>query len=197
MSITHYLDELAKVFFKKDNRRNKELSWLSTFYSFCIQSLVRTALLEITKIPTMTGTCATNPAATQYLYLPLRLFIASNSGSKDPLFSDENSEIESPDSEDYKQAREAVNYADWSSTGIQNWGEYLKRLFQDDGSTLEFTPAKAQAPPVIDNEGGEFWSLKRQRLNLFKCKQCRDARKKASSITTLKIIEAEKCKVLS
>jgi hypothetical protein len=197
INITLYLDELAKVFFKKDNRRNKGLSWLSTFYSFCIQSLVRTALLEITKIRTIIGTCTTDPAATQYLYLPLRLFIASNSGPKDPLFSDENSEIESPGFEDYKQAREAVNYAHWSSTGIQNSGEYLKRLFQDNGNALDFTPAKAQATPAIDNEGEDMGSLKRQRLNLFKCNQCRDARKKVSSIPTLKIIEAEKCKVLS
>src|SRR6266496_2349823 len=115
MNITLYLDELSRVVFRKENLRNKGASWLSMFYSFCIQSLVRTALLEITNQSTTTGEADT--AAEQYLHLPLRLFIASNFGSKDPLLSDETAETGLPTPEHYQQAREAVNYADWNSTG--------------------------------------------------------------------------------
>jgi hypothetical protein len=175
------------VFFKKENLRNKGPYWLSMFYGFCIQSLVRTALLEITKRLGATVTKQAEVAASQYLYLPLRLFVASSSGSKDPILSDEAAESGLSGSEAYQQAREAVNYTNWNSAGIQNSGDYLKQLFQDDGGLLRFNPAKAQADPLTDNEG--VGSEKRQKLNLWKCRQCREARKKVShaSICHVKI----------
>jgi hypothetical protein len=180
MNIKLYLDELSRVFFKKENLRNRGPSWLSIFYSFCIQSLVRTALLQITKRVGVGVTREAEVAANQYLYLPLRLFIASNSGStyKDPMLSDEATESGIPSPEAYQQAREAVNYADWHLTGIHNSGDYLKKLFQDEGGVLRFNPAKPQADVVTDKEDAE--SRKRQKLNLWKCRCCREARKKVS-----------------
>jgi hypothetical protein len=178
MNIKLYLDELSRVFFKKENLRNRGPSWLSIFYSFCIQSLVRTALLEIAERTGATVTIQAKVAVKQYLYLPLRLFVASNSGStyKDPMLSDETTEGGLPNPEAYQQAREAVNCVDWHSTGIQNSGDYLKQLFQDEGGVLRFIPAKPQGDMLTDKEDAE--GPKRQKLNLWKCRQCRAARKK-------------------
>lgn len=180
MNIKIYLDELSRVFFKKENLRNRGPSWLSIFYSFCIQSLVRTALLKITKRIGVTADKQAEVAANQYLYLPLRLFVASNFGStyKDPMLSDEATEGGLPSLEAYQQAREAVNYADWHSIGIHNSGDYLKQLFQDEGSVLRFNPTKPQADVVTDKEDTDV--PKRQKLNLWKCRHCREARKKVS-----------------
>ena len=46
-NICMYLEELSRVFFKKVNMRVKRHWWLSTLYSFCIQSLVRICLLKL------------------------------------------------------------------------------------------------------------------------------------------------------
>jgi hypothetical protein len=77
----------------------------------------------------------------------------------------------------------------WSASGAHSSGEYLRRLFQDDGSVLEFSDSKAQADAMLDNEeesdmGDEGGNIKRHKLNLLKCKQCRDARKKVRCATT-------------
>jgi hypothetical protein len=44
------LGELSRVFFLKENMREKTTWWLSAFYSFCIQSFVRKALIEVEKV---------------------------------------------------------------------------------------------------------------------------------------------------
>jgi hypothetical protein len=78
-ALTFYLDELSRVFFKK-NMRNKSW-WLSAFYSLCIQSKVRRCLIElITAEPRSKETLG----AKQYLQLAVRLFVGS-SGVYDPL----------------------------------------------------------------------------------------------------------------
>ncbi|KAH8747712.1 hypothetical protein BGZ57DRAFT_970938 [Hyaloscypha finlandica] len=176
MNITLYLDELARVLFKKENLRNKGPSWLSIFYSFCIQSLVRTSLRKSLRFTTINGASETNVAANQYLYLPLRLFIASNSGFKDPLLSDESAGYGFLSTEHSQQAREAVNYADWNSSGNHNSGEYLNKIFQDDGSVLEASPAKVRVDLSTEKEDGEV--PKRRKLNIWKCQQCRDVKNK-------------------
>jgi hypothetical protein len=75
-----YLDELAKVFFKKENLRVKETWWLSTFYSFAIQGLIRKLIQQLSY-------ATSYKSANQYLHLAIRLFIAS-SGYYDPLTRD-------------------------------------------------------------------------------------------------------------
>ncbi|KAH8749699.1 hypothetical protein F5882DRAFT_310679 [Hyaloscypha sp. PMI_1271] len=176
MNITFYLDELARVLFKKENLRSKGPSWLSIFYSFCIQSLVRTSLRKSLRFTTINGASETNVAANQYLYLPLRLFIASNSGFKDPLLSDESAGYGFPSTEHSQQAGEAVNYADWNSSGNHNSGEYLNKIFQDDGSVLEASPAKVRVDLSTEKEDGKV--PKRRKLNIWKCQQCRDVKNK-------------------
>ncbi|CZR51530.1 uncharacterized protein PAC_01407 [Phialocephala subalpina] len=49
MHIELYIRELSRVFFKKENAKRRHPWWLSTFYSFCIQSYVRRALVELAK----------------------------------------------------------------------------------------------------------------------------------------------------
>jgi hypothetical protein len=44
-----YTQELSRVFFHKESVRLRQSWWLSAFYSFCIQSYVRRALVELTK----------------------------------------------------------------------------------------------------------------------------------------------------
>lgn len=119
-----------------------------------------------------TGLQGTDIAVNQYLYLPLRLFIATHPGSstKDPLVADEVLGIGLPSLEEYESVRIAVNHADWKLMGINNWGEYLKRLVQDEGAILEFSQAKIQteADTVADNEQ-ELVTTVRRKLNLLKC----------------------------
>lgn len=43
-----YTEELSRVVFKKENLRDRVPWWLSAFYSFCIQSYVRRALIALT-----------------------------------------------------------------------------------------------------------------------------------------------------
>jgi hypothetical protein len=131
MHIQGYFNELSRVIFKKENIRKKNLCYLSIFYSFCIQSIVRKCLIMLA--------ADSHPASLQskqYMHIPLRLFIAS-SGTYDPLardllsFSDEHG--------DYEQARQAVGHNDWCLSGIRDSGNYLKRLFEDDGSPIHTT----------------------------------------------------------
>jgi hypothetical protein len=50
LNLTLYLDELSRVFFKKENLKSRDGYWLSTFFSFCIQAVVRRALLQLMEI---------------------------------------------------------------------------------------------------------------------------------------------------
>ena len=72
----------------------------------------------------------------RYLHIPLRLFIAS-SGTYDPLARDLLSFSGAND--DHEQARLAVGYGEWCSSGVGDSGSYLKRLFEDDGSPIPTT----------------------------------------------------------
>lgn len=55
MHLTLYSRELSRVFFKKENLNSRRPWWLSAFYSFCIQSYVRRALIELTRDADITG----------------------------------------------------------------------------------------------------------------------------------------------
>lgn len=128
MNISLYLDELSRIFFKKENMRKKDSWWLSAFYSFCIQSFVRKSLIELDN---------GSDASKQYLHLPVRLFIAS-SGVYDPLAEDwsqmrtlSNLDSGNRDPKDYQEAQLAVSCSKWKSAGISGSAQFLKRIFED------------------------------------------------------------------
>jgi hypothetical protein len=131
LSLELYVHELSRVFFKKENMRKKSW-WLSVFYSFCIQSIVKHALIRLIG----DAEPATQPTlgATLHLHLAVRLFIAS-SGSHDPLMRDYSIESE-PQSEeeatlikDYELAQYASYKEQWPYFGIKSTREFLERLF--------------------------------------------------------------------
>jgi hypothetical protein len=120
---------LSYVFFKKENLRGKTW-WLSAFYSLVIQSVVRRLLLKFVEtFP------PAPPSIKQYLHLAVRFFIAS-SGKFDPLACDLHP-AEDEDREHYEAARLAVRQKEWKSLGIENSGDYLRKLFEDDGLPIE------------------------------------------------------------
>jgi hypothetical protein len=128
-----YLDELSRVFFKKENLRTRNW-WLSAFLSLCIQSLVRKALIALFADETPDR----SHGAREYLRLPVRLFIAS-SGIHDPLMRDfalgcepQVPEKKLPSSQDYKLAQIAIQKDAWSARNIKSSADYLKLLYEDD-----------------------------------------------------------------
>jgi hypothetical protein len=122
MHLKLYLTELSRVFFKKANIRNKHPWWLSTFYSFCIQSIVRKALMRLTTASDRGATDGMHLPAKHYLYLPVRLFIASSAAYDiQNLYLEEKSKPGGegiPSAEDYREARRAVGQTAWASNGI-------------------------------------------------------------------------------
>lgn len=134
--LNKFLDELSRVFFQKQDMRSKAW-WLPIFYSFCIQAVVRRALITLTKGPQ--GQHFELTWVKEYLHLAVRLFI-STSGSYDPLtqsFEDDGS-LQSgdlPKPEDYEAARVALGVP---SNDFTSSGDYLKRLFEDSGEPLSY-----------------------------------------------------------
>ncbi|KAH7378564.1 hypothetical protein BKA64DRAFT_714330 [Cadophora sp. MPI-SDFR-AT-0126] len=130
-NISLYLTELSRVFFQKENMRNKATWWLSVFYSLCIQSFVKRALWEMeTEISDSSFF-----VCKEYLKLPVSLFIGS-SGFYDPLsswftVSEVEGEPQGPTSIDYREAIVAVNKNVWEADGIRGSSDFLKRLFAD------------------------------------------------------------------
>jgi hypothetical protein len=148
-SITLYLEEFSRVFLKKENRvRSKEGWWLSMFHSFCIQSMVKTILMELAK--SSTPDSHEHTAVTEYLDLPLQLF-AAVSRSCDPLVKNPTSERSSDDGGDQVifSAQTAVGQKSWKDKGISGSIDYLKRLFsQGDGGSgmkTDLSNGKGQA----------------------------------------------------
>jgi hypothetical protein len=161
-ALAKYLAELSSVFFKKENMRSK--SWrLSIFYSFCIQSIVRKALISLVGIGGSIDACL---RAKQYLHLAVRLFIAS-SGIHDPLIRSFSAEAENlPDDEasrveDYRLAQYASQQKKWPSIGVTSSADYLKYIFEDDGNNMD---SELRAPDAEvetssdkdDNESATF-----------------------------------------
>ncbi|KAL5319024.1 hypothetical protein ACEPPN_014094 [Leptodophora sp. 'Broadleaf-Isolate-01'] len=136
LNISLYFDELSRVFFKKENMRNKTTWWLSAFYSFCIQSFVRRALLELEKESLVFATLASR----DYLRDPVQLFVAISS-LDDPLIRPlardlsgkvkTNAMVEGPNLDDYEEARLAVGQNTWLTDGISGSYDYLTSFFGD------------------------------------------------------------------
>ena len=107
---------------------------------------MRKALIELTSSPDTVNRIQ-KISIDQYLYLPVRLFLAS-SGILDPLVIPigERSPADGDamaTAEDYEAAREAVRQQEWTSIGITGSGEYLKKLYGDDGGPLERTTSQS------------------------------------------------------
>lgn len=66
MHLSLFMRELSRVFFKKENLRNKRPWWLPAFYSFCIQSIVRRALIRLTQDEEIDGNNAIAQDKRQY-----------------------------------------------------------------------------------------------------------------------------------
>jgi hypothetical protein len=136
-----YLSELSRVFFKKENLRSKSW-WLSAFYSFCIQSMVRRGLMELTDETSWQPQAS---AARQYLHLAVRLFVAT-SGTYDPLtkkYSPDDTDSllrkkgdKKASDQDFKVAQITVKQDCWEASGVTGSVQYLQELFQDNGGFL-------------------------------------------------------------
>ncbi|KAG4436698.1 hypothetical protein IFR05_007812 [Cadophora sp. M221] len=146
MHLRLYMKELSRVFFNKDNMRNPHVWWLSTFYSFCIQSIIRKALIDLTSCSS-TIQHWDGFSARQYLHLPIRLFIASTAAldivnSKDG-FSyvcfPKNAYVV-PHKNEIFGLMLAVEQPKWEGNNITCTSMYLNRLFgfEDDGRYITF-----------------------------------------------------------
>jgi hypothetical protein len=146
-----YLNALSKVFFKKENMRVKETWWLSTFYSFAIQGLVRQLIRRLS------FTKNSKSATDQYLHLAIRLFIAS-SGDYDPLTRDyvtlsKGKEVDSSYFSDLNKAKEAVEQNSWKSRGVSSSADYLRDLFEDKCGDITIDNKVAQIrDAVLDDQ---------------------------------------------
>ncbi|KAM0165078.1 hypothetical protein ACHAPG_000329 [Botrytis cinerea] len=141
LQVEQYLDELSRVIFLKENMRNR-FWWLSAFYSLCIQGVVRQALILLFSNDHNKASEIEELGSAQYLHIAIRLFSVS-SGSHDPLIQDWTSrptspsvENGAPSIEDYKNAQSAINQSQWKVKGIKKSGNYLKKLFEDNGGPL-------------------------------------------------------------
>jgi hypothetical protein len=145
-----------KVFFKKENMRVKETWWLSTFYSFAIQGLIRKLIQQLSY-------ATSYKSANQYLHLAIRLFIAS-SGDYDPLTRDyvtltKGKNIDSSYISDLQEAKNVVDQNSWASGGILSSADYLRNIFEDNGGgitvnngmepTRDVTRQPQESPPEI------------------------------------------------
>jgi hypothetical protein len=130
--------------------RSKESWWLSTFYSFCIQGIVRRALKEMKTTP------QSGKAIDEYLHLALRLFTAS-SGAYDPLIRNfallgKEKEVESTLVADFQAAQIAVQQPSWGVDGIESSSQYLKILFEDEGADLLSVPQTISKVDSADSQ---------------------------------------------
>lgn len=157
LSLKQYLDELSRVFFLKENMRNIKSWWLSGFYSLCIQSVVRQALLKIEAYNARTGCGTRKVAPKQFLQLAVRLFITS-SPVPDPLVRNLPQSYPSGELPEEmlwdmhcKVAQGAVKQDKWIENGIKNSGDYLKLVFEDEGQTLI-----SGTPEAVEATGNHF-----------------------------------------
>lgn len=154
LQIEQYLDELSRVIFLKENMRNR-FWWLSAFYSLCIQGVVRQALVLLSSNDHNETLGIEKSSSAQYLHIAIRLFSVS-SGTHDPLIQDWSSKLAFPSAgvgapsiEDYQNAQSAINQSQWKLKGIKKSGNYLKKLFEDDGGPLAEPHDESVTPTVI------------------------------------------------
>jgi hypothetical protein len=136
LNITLYLDELSRVFFKKENLTTRDGYWISTFYSFCIQATVRKFLQTLSRRTTPHHESALS-ASKQYLHLAINLFIAS-SGTYDPLITDYS--VVEPGhvagNEDIFLLQQALGGP------VQSSADYLRNIFEMEIPTYQSSPFK-------------------------------------------------------
>jgi hypothetical protein len=156
--IDHYINELSTAIFKKENIRNRKW-WLSAFYSFCIQSFVRQALIILVD-SNKEAIPSTGLNARSYLHTAVRLFTAI-SGNSDPMnqqavaeLSMQLDESEKFLIEQYQVAQLAVYQDRWTKMRLVSSGDYLKRLFEDD-EPAGVDPSTDVAGP-IESDTAEF-----------------------------------------
>lgn len=153
-----YIRLLSDVIFKKNAKLGKDW-WLSVFYSFCIQSFVRGALLTlVSKFDVNQIT-----AVSQYLHIAVNLFfVICNATGKgyDPLSYDFHnlSVVETfvltrsyLRVEDGRLAQIAVQNKLWELNGIDSSYDYLGQLFGMDRTI--FVPSAAK--PLACNSGSK------------------------------------------
>jgi hypothetical protein len=133
--ISIYFKELSRVFFNKNNIKNKEAWWLSAFYSFWIQAYVRKVLVQLTNDLATPIDVFAKRRSDNYLYVPLRLFDAI-SNKFDPL-SDLNL-VHGYISECCRDASRAVEccIASAGMKEIKGSGDFLRCLYGDDGTPI-------------------------------------------------------------
>jgi hypothetical protein len=141
-----YVAELSRVLFLKDNMTQKS-QWLSIFYSLCIQSYVRKVLVHLSSLeaPVALKAHSKNLRFEQYLHLGIRLFTAA-SGNYDPIMgsysttSEESETDQAAGSSHYRTAQLSLRQSNWENDGVSGSYDYLKRIFEDFGATLEGNP---------------------------------------------------------
>ncbi|KAK0718983.1 hypothetical protein B0T21DRAFT_295704 [Apiosordaria backusii] len=150
--VTAYVDELSAVMFNKENMRDRRW-WLSTFYSLCIQSYVRHALIAIEKQLRFKSTDdvpAEDLSTTQYLHLAALLFTAA-SAKYDPLIGGrlqyaltDNSVIPETSVPElaHSSARVAFEVDQWANNGIRTSYQFLRKLLQI--GSLDFVEQQAK-----------------------------------------------------
>ncbi|KAF7954411.1 hypothetical protein EAE96_005533 [Botrytis aclada] len=154
LQVEQYLDELSRVIFLKENMRNR-FWWLSAFYSLCIQGVVRQALILLSSNNHNEASMIEKMSSTQYLHIAVRLFSVS-SGAHDPLIQDWSSqrafpsaEAGTPSIQDYQNAQVAISQSQWKLKGIKKSGNYLKKMFEDNGGSLAERHVESGAPTIL------------------------------------------------
>jgi hypothetical protein len=151
-----YLRLFSRVIFRKEALQSNRAWWLSTFYSLCIQSLVRSCLIAIVEGYATAERTPDVIGAQRSLHLALRLFIASSSGH-DPLVLTWTKEMMSSSTPEqagraihYRLAQSAVQQSTWHDRKIRNSRDYLNKIFKDDGifDALDCRNDTAQAGPL-------------------------------------------------
>ena len=153
--LKEYIKLLSDVIFKKNARLCKDW-WLSVFYSLCIQSFVRGALIVL--VSKFDANQAT--AASQYLHLAVNLFfVTCNATVKgyDPLsfdFDNLSSHKILSLARNHLQVKEgrlaqiAVQEDSWENNGIDSSYDYLGQLFDMDRTI--FVPPDSRPPAYGD-----------------------------------------------
>jgi len=151
-----YVTELSSVVFNKENMRDRRW-WLSTFYSLCIQSYVRHALIAIEKqlrFESADDFPSEDLTSTQYLHLAAILFTAA-SAKYDPLLGGrlqyvltENSVIPETSVPElhHASARTACEVEKWPEVGVKTSYQFLRRLLQI--GSLDFEQEQTDLLPI-------------------------------------------------
>lgn len=151
-----YIRELSSVVFNKENMRDRRW-WLSTFYSLCIQSYVRHALMAIEKqlcFDSADDVPAEDLTGTQYLHLAAVLFTAA-SAKYDPLLGGrlqyaitESAIIPETNVPElhHSSARIACEVDRWPEVGVKNSYQFLRRLLQI--GSIDFEQEQGDLQPI-------------------------------------------------